>query len=71
MSNPIEEEFKSLMNFMFDGKNISDIQRENMERAFYAGAFSVNISILKGQGTEKEIGELFDFIKNKCEELGE
>ncbi len=74
MSNLVKEEFDRLMGHMFGGQNISDGQRKDMERSFYAGAMAVNIAILKSpesKSPEENIGEVFDFINKKCQELTE
>ena len=70
--NIVKEEFEKLMGFMYDGQNISEGQKKDMERSFYAGAMAVNIAVISCQSSktpETDIGELFDFIQTRCQEL--
>ena len=70
--NIVKEEFEKLMVFMYDGVDASESQKKDMERSFYAGALAVNIATVKcyeSATPEKDVGEMFDFIQNKCKEL--
>lgn len=56
---------------MYDGE-ISEGQKKDMEKSFYAGAMAINLAVIKGadsENPEKHIAELFDFITQKCEAL--
>lgn len=70
--NIVKYEFEKLMEQMYKDKDISDEQKKDIEKVFYAGAFAVNIAILKSSDSdspEEDLGKLFDFIQNKCQEL--
>lgn len=72
--NIVEEEFKNLMAFMYDGTDIPEGQKKDMEKSFYAGAMAVNLAILKSSDSdnpEKNIGDLFEFIAKQCKSLAE
>lgn len=70
--NIVQQEFNKLMDQMFGAKNISENQKKDCEKLFFAGALSVNLAVLKcyhSKTPEKDIGELFDFVQKKSTEL--
>lgn len=70
--NLVQEEFDKLMQEMFSGKNISESQKKDCEKLFFAGALSVNLAVLKcyhSKTPEDDIGKLFDFIQKKSTDL--
>ena len=70
--NIVKNEFINLMEAMFKDTKISDGQKTDMERTFYAGAIATHMAILQcseSKDSERDLEELFDFIYEKGSQL--
>lgn len=70
--NIVKNEFEKLMGLMYEGQELPESQKKDMEKSFYAGAMAVNIAVLRCQDSKtpgKDISELFDYVQNKCQKL--